>query len=238
MIREKKINGLAQIEDITHSLRSDEGFMRIQSLRIANQYEDGKLSEPYRCDLVYRRQTDAVAIVLFILASEPNQARVVFRRCLRPPVFFRPRFIQYDWEAPCEPFIWEIPAGVIEEGEVSRAQITQRAVQEVFEETGIHISGDELFELGEPFFTSPGFTVEKVFIQAVSITEERWLARVSQSGDGSLMEEGGELILVPLEDAISRSYEQLFFDGKTELALYRLQRCLTLKLKGDAHGVL
>ncbi|MBP7460128.1 MAG: NUDIX domain-containing protein [Candidatus Delongbacteria bacterium] len=219
---QKAVAGLELLDDVTDQYRSDQGFMRIKRYRIANRYQDGSCSDGYRCDVVYRESVDAVGIVLY-WTDDSGRRIVILRRCLRPALYFRPRLISFSEAGPPPISIYEIPAGVIEPGEITPEQIRYRAVQEVWEETGIRIQTRQLLDLGAPIYTSPGFCIEKVRIMAARIEIQDWDNRcLTHSGDGSLMEEGAELVPLLLDEAIRRCREENYSDGKTELALCRL----------------
>lgn len=224
----KKIVSLVVLEDLTSQSKCDEGFMRIKRFRIANRYADQSCSEGYRCDVVYREAVDAVAVVLYWM-TDGGQIMVVLRQCLRPPLFFRPIIFPESETSDSAFFIYEIPAGVIEVGEITPLAIAQRAEQEVWEETGIRLDPGRLIDLGSPVLTSPGFCIERVLIKTAQIDSNDWNGRcLEHPGDGSLMEEGGKILSLPLEEAIRLCQEGNFSDGKTELALFRLSDYLNL----------
>ncbi len=200
------------------------GFLKLKRYKLKNVYENNEKSREYTCDIVYRKQVDAVGILLYFY--ENNSVKILLRRCLRPPLFFRKNFVKYDFENENNFFVYEIPAGIIEEGETKEEDIDKRAEIEVLEETGIKINKENLINLGKPILTSPGFTIEKVFIKAIRIDKKDFDNREHVTGDGSLMEEGGELHIFTIEEALEMCYNGEIGDSKTEIALYRLKKFL------------
>jgi ADP-ribose pyrophosphatase len=77
--------------------------------------------------------------------------------------------------------------------------------------------------LGGPLFASPGITDEMVYYRAV---EADLSERSTPEGDGSVMEEAGEVVLLDLIDALTLCRNGENPDAKTEVGLLRL--CDTL----------
>ena len=73
--------------------------------------------------------------------------------------------------------------------------------------------------LGGPFFVAPGILSEKIFLAAVDVTGREGAA---PPGDGSPLEEGGELRWRALPELLAACRSGEVPDAKTELALTRL----------------
>jgi ADP-ribose diphosphatase len=204
------------VEDRTADAKADEGFLRVRRLRVRNRYADGTASAPYACDVVSRRHVDAVAVVLYERAG--RTVRVALREGLRPPVTLRrEKDVADAATAPLR--LAEIVAGVLEEGEADDAGVARRAVREVAEEAGLAGEAAAVRPLGGPLFPSPGVTDERVLFRALETDLD---ARGTAPGDGSAMEEGATLLLLPLREAIRRCRCGGAPDMKTEVALLRL----------------
>ena len=86
---------------------------------------------------VVHKKKNAVAIL-----AKTNMEEIIVVKQFRPAI---------------EKEIWEVPAGVIEEGETP----LQTALRELEEETGY--TSDKAYMMGE-FYSSPGFCDEKIYV--------------------------------------------------------------------------
>jgi ADP-ribose pyrophosphatase len=214
-----KLRSIEILEDRTAASRCDEGFLRLQRLVLRNHYEDGSTSRPYPCDVVSRRATDAVVAVLYRI-DEQRQVRVILREAPRAPIYLR-RFkaLEHPDPRPYDRLI-ETVAGVIEGGDGPGAEgLRRRASAEAHEEAGLVCAAGRFTVLGEALFASPGTSDEKVAYAAADVTGA---AREVATGDGSAMEEGGELVELELGAAIAACRTGDIPDMKTEVALLRL----------------
>ena len=196
-----------------------QGFLRLRRLTLQNRYADGSTSEPYPCDIVSRRFPDAVAIVIYEI-DDARQVRVAMRTGVRPPVYFRgdqPGLVQPETRD--HRLLTEIVAGLLETGDDGPDGIDRRAADECIEEAGYDVPVGDVQELGAPMFPSPGVTDEQIFYRRVETDLD---ARGAPKGDGSTMEEAGDVVLMPLDEAIHRCRAGDIPDAKTELALLRL----------------
>jgi ADP-ribose pyrophosphatase len=195
-----------------------DGFLHLRRLRLVNVGDDGSRSEVYPCDMVSRRQTDAVAGVVW--GRVPGgEVHVVLRENLRPPIWLRrtKTFVQPDAKA--FTLLTEIVAGLLEEGDTGPDGLARRAAIEVQEEVGWSVEPRATRPLGGPLFPTPGITDEKVHFRHVEVD----LARPgAPTGDGSVMERAGRVVVLPLAEALRRCRTGEIPDMKTEVGLQRL----------------
>jgi 8-oxo-dGTP pyrophosphatase MutT (NUDIX family) len=173
-----------------------------------------------------RRNLDAVGVLLYqtIPGHEP---RVFLRRTLRPALLVRehrdaltpgdkPPGQLLTWREP--PIILESVAGILEGGETTESALKARAVAEVWEETGIRSSADQLLPLGHWFYPTPGMNPEAIHLYAAPVAPE---TAESPPGDGSPTEEIGGLVAFSLTEALSACVSGRIRDAKSEIALHR-----------------
>lgn len=213
----KRLARIDVVEDRTADSRCDEGFLRIRRLRLENLYDDGSRSETYSCDVVSRSDVDAVTVVLHDQDDE-GRVRVLLRRGARPPVYLR-RERDLPHESRDYPELAEIVAGVLEAADAHPGGVEERAAAECEEEAGIRVEPSAIRRLGAALFPSPGVTDERVFFRAVETDLEN---RTGATGDGSVMEESTEVVLLPLREAIRQCRTGEIPDMKTEVGLLRL----------------
>jgi len=102
-----------------------------------------------------------------------------------------------------EKVIWEIPAGKLEVGENPK----ECAIRELKEETGYEA---ENLKLIHKFFTSPGFSNQKVYI---------YLATGLNVGESSLDDKSLEVYKIDLEDAYNMVMRNEIEDAKTLIGI-------------------
>lgn len=217
-----KLDSIELVTDNTQSSRCDQGFLRVRRLVLRNRYLDGSQSQPYNCDIVERRQVDAVAIVLYDDAPDSSGRRrvqVLLRRGIRAPIYLRHQMDNRGRPEPRYSSILEIVAGVLEEQDRGFEGVDQRAVEEASEEAGLRIGRSDISSLGASFFPSPGITPEKVYLAACHTNLHD---RHEAEGDGSVMEEGASVEIYELAEAIAMCRNGKIQDAKTEIALLRL----------------
>ena len=211
------------VEDRTAGSKADEGFLRVRRLVLRNVYADGTRSKPYDCDVVSRTRTDAVAVVLYEVGpgrkKGPRSVRVALKTGLRAPVFLRRRARLVQPDARPYGVIAEIVAGMLEPEDAGEGGVERRAAREAHEEARVRVRPSEVEPLGAEAFPSPGITDEKVHFRAVRAGLS---ALEPPGGDGSVMEEGGGVWVLPLEEAIEACRTGAIPDMKTEIALLRL----------------
>jgi ADP-ribose pyrophosphatase len=213
---------LEVVEDRTKGSRADEGFLRVRRLLLRNVYRDGTRSRPYACDVVSRARTDAVAVAVFEVRVGPDGARTPFallKTGVRPPVWLRRHLDLTQPDTRAWGVLAEVVAGMLEPSDVGPLGVERRAAHECLEEAGLAVDEGAVRALGAESFPSPGITDEKVHWRAV---EADLSARGRPTGDGSPMEEGGSVLVLPLDEAIAACRTGDVPDMKTEVALLRL----------------
>jgi ADP-ribose pyrophosphatase len=224
----KKVLKIEKLEDRTAESRSDEGFIRVKRYVLKNQYSDDSESREYNCDIVRRRDVDAVAVILFYRDAESGRIMVGLRQCIRPPVYFRSeRQLQIPDEKEYTTLL-EVVAGAIEEQDTGWEGMKRRAAIEVKEEAGFDVQPESIIPLGRGgMFSSPGVSDEKVYLTAAEVDPDR---QGEIGGDGSPMEEAGAILFFTLEEALRKSWDGELEDAKTDVCLYRLARHLNVML--------
>ena len=206
------------VEDRTEGSRCDEGFLRLRRLRLENHYTDGTHSASYACDIVSSRFVDAVAVVVHGPRGDEG-VQVALRTNARPPIVLRQeRCLAHDDPTPL--LLPEIIAGVLEDEDAGAGGIEARAAAEGREEGGYALDAPDIKPLGASVFPSPGITDERVHLRRVEVADLE--DRSPPPGDGSVMEEAGGVILLPLREAIRRCRTGEIPDMKTEIGLLRL----------------
>lgn len=220
--RARKAATLEILADVAAHTKPDEGFLHLQRLRLVHVGPDGARSDPFPCDMVSRHQADAVAVVVWARAAR-GAVQVVLRENLRPPVWLRrtKRFTQPDRRA--FDLVTEIVAGLLEPGDSGPRGVARRAAAEVLEEAGFEVRPSAVRPLGGPHFPTPGITDEKVFFTHVEVD---LASRGQPTGDGSVQERAGRVLVLPLEVALSRCRDGRIPDMKTEVGLGRLAALL------------
>lgn len=209
------------VTDKTLNSTCHEGFLRVRRLILQNTYDDGTQSEPYNCDIVERRQIDAVSIALYddVMVDGKKRIKVLLRRGIRAPVYLRKDQEDKKRPEPLYSTIYELVAGVLEDEDLGYEGVDHRAAEEAREEAGLSVENSDIGSLGASFFPSPGITPEKVYLAACKGDLED---RGEAEGDGSVMEEGATVEILDLRDAIAMCRNGKIQDAKTEIGLLRL----------------
>jgi ADP-ribose pyrophosphatase len=218
-IPDARLRSIEIVEDLSAQSRCDEGFLRLRRLRLRNLYEDGRHSEVYSCDVLSRRESDAVVAVLYELDGS-RRVRVLLRDAPRAPVYLRhaKRFVHPDPRIYLS--LMELVAGLVEASDgAGDMGLCRRAAIESEEEAGVRVRVEDFRVLGGESFASPGTGDEKLrFCAAPTL-----LAAASVgAGDGSVMEEGARLVTFELAEAIEACRNGAIPDMKTEIGLLRL----------------
>lgn len=214
----KRVTAIEVLEDVTRSTPPDEGFLHLKRLRARNVRADGSTSAPYRIDMVERPTLDAVAVLLY-RRGEGGELEVLTRKNLRPAAYFRAGKATALGTDTGMLEVEEIVAGVLEKDDRGEAGILARAREEAREEAGIVLDVAQVKPLGGPFFVAPGIISEQIHLAAADCTGA---PEVTPEGDGTPLEEGGELRWWPARALLAACREGRVRDAKTELALSRL----------------
>ena len=218
------LQAIEVVEDRTAGSRLDEGFLRLERLVVRNLYADGTASEPYPCDVVRRRGSDAVVAALWARRG-PRGVQVVLREAPRVPVYLRRTRTPALTDPRDYLTLLEVVAGLVEPedgpGSLGHAR---RAAIEAREEVGLEVTAEAMRGLGEGSFASPGTGDEKVLFQAGEVDEAALsaLEGTGGEGDGSVMEEWGRPQVLDLREALRACRDGRIPDLKTEVALQRL----------------
>ncbi|GJM23016.1 MAG: hypothetical protein DHS20C15_29310 [Planctomycetota bacterium] len=211
------------LEDRTAASPPDQGFLRLRRLQLRNHYSDGSSSDPYPCDLISRRGIDAVVAVLYERderAAGPQRLRVLLRRAIRAPIYLRHEKTFVHPDPRDYTSIDELVAGIVEPDDASGpAGLRHRAQVEALEEAGLDLPEEHFELLGGETFATPGIGDEKLYFTAAAAPLDE--ARQG-AGDGSVMEEGAEIVFMSLAEAVAACRDGRIPDMKTEVGLLRL----------------
>jgi ADP-ribose pyrophosphatase len=212
--------GIEIVSDLSDAMRSDEGFIRVRRLVLKNQYEGGASSREYRYDCVERDAMDAVGIVLHADPEAPGKKpRICLRSSIRPPLSLRPGYALPLRETAGDPTLYEIPAGLVEEGEDGEAGLRECASRESHEEVGLVVAPQAFSALGPALFLSPGLVAEKLHFLTAKVDP----TAIGKAGeDGSPVEERARIAFVPLDEALAACKDGRIEDIKTEIGIRRL----------------
>jgi 8-oxo-dGTP pyrophosphatase MutT (NUDIX family) len=185
---------------IMYKVREVKGpeFLKIKHLELQLEFPNGEFGNPFVHDVVERKSQDAV-----IICAVQNK-KVWLRSCIRPAIGDRFPFPNTQANT------WELPAGLIDEGE----QPVEAAIRELKEEVGFNFSN--IVKFGDPVWGSVGLVGELLHFFATDVSD---LERQEPTCDGSETERNGECILVGFSEAM-----KLNIDMKTELGLHRLRQ--------------
>lgn len=214
----KKVAVIHRLEDRTAQTRCDEGFLHLRRWTLQTEFDDGSRSRPYRCDMIERPGTDAVALVLWRRRAD-GRVEVLLRECTRPTIYFRRDQALQVPDGREYRHLLELVAGILEPEDLGDAGILERAAAEAHEEVGYRIPVAEVHRLGGGYFSCPGILPEKVYLCAAEVRDHE---RGDAAGDGSAMEEGGSAHWLELNEAIRQCVRGEIEDAKTELGLRRL----------------
>jgi len=189
-------------------------FLRGWHRRIRHRRPDGAMTAPYQCDSVERSLgMDAVAMVLH--RRRPDATFVVgLRGSLRPTIALD---ADPEREGRPSPRLWEVPAGILEAGDVGDEGMRRRCSAEALEEMGAQVEPGDFVPLGAPIWLSPGVIAERVYLFEAALPDG---PLAHPEGDGSPMEEDAPLRWLTLDEALvlcRRGHS----DAKTEVALVR-----------------
>ncbi len=199
-------------------IMNDGGFIQLEKSHIVFNYIDGEVRDG-ETNRVYGKRGDAVAILAYQWLESIGDYVVWLRSSVRPAVALRDYSVSQLPDSHQSGCFWEVPAGMVEENEVGLDGLKAAAVREGIEEIGFTIPVENLSFLGKRVFICVGFYAERIFFLSAEVN---WKERAEPKGDGSPYEHGGEVVAVPLKSALSAIDEGYLPDGKTQLAIYRL----------------
>lgn len=196
--------------EIIHQFERDPSFLTVQHYIFKAHYPDGKVSDQFNIDVVRRSKLDAATIVAFYWSLDKTDRTqrtlyVYLRSCVRPALLARKD----------DPNGWELPAGLIDPGETPQ----QTAARECKEELGFDYPDDKFHELAHHIHSSVGMTGERIYFYSVEVDPND---QGEPTLDGSPMEEGADIIAVPIKDALKWCEEGQITDSKTVIGLMRL----------------
>jgi len=122
--------------------------------------------------------------------------------------------LEYQYRYAANEFLWELPAGRIDEGESEIAA----AKRELLEETGYTA---ERWQLALKYYASPGFMDETM---AVYLARDLRRGRARPESDESIQKR-----LVPLSDAVQKIMRGKIRDGKTAAGVLWFRAHIALK---------
>ncbi|AIE87167.1 NUDIX domain-containing protein [Fimbriimonas ginsengisoli] len=175
--------------DLIGRRRVYDGFCKLDVIELRYEARDGSMSEPIKREVIERG--DAVGA---LVRKDEN---FLFVRQLRPPM------IRHE-----EPWLVEIVAGVIDEGESAE----ESARREVEEEIGYRVRSLE--PLGV-MYGSPGALSERVDLYFADVSGEEPVGE----GGGVDEHEDVELVSIAIEEAFEMLDRGEIRDAKTQIAL-------------------
>lgn len=203
------------VSDVSTTMGSHEGFIRVRRLVLRNRYDDGTASEEYRYDCAERDAMDAVGIVLV-----DRTGRVCLRSSIRPPLSLRPGYsVPLRSKETGDPTLFEIPAGLVETDEEGEDGLRACCARETMEEVGIDAPPASFERLGPPVYLTPGLIAEQIHL---FVAEVDHASAVPPTMDGSPVEERAKLEWVSLDEALAACRDGRIGDVKTEVAIRRL----------------
>ncbi len=191
------------------------------ALSIEEPSVTGDAAAVFLYDEVKRQSLDAAIIAPYFLYQE--QFWVILRSAARPPLELREPISQGGETEPSRG-LWEVPAGLIDSHFMTTEEPIEAARRELHEETGFALEMNELIPLGPPGYPCPGVIAEKQYFFRALLTDEH--QRQKMPLDGSPLESVGQVIAVPLTQALLAIEQGLLQDLKTEVCLTRLARYL------------
>lgn len=193
-------------------------YLSLHRVTMKNRYTDGSEGPEYPYDAVLRKYLDAVVLVL--TAEVDGVECVCLRRCIRPPLLLRSEIdLPVPDPAPIHS-LWELPAGLVEDGDRGEEGLRRRASAEALEETGYRIEPGRFQLMRCAPFLSPGTIPEKIWFVVARVVDPS--SSVEPGGDGSQVEEGAAIRWTPVDEALVMCDRCEIEDAKTELGIRRL----------------
>lgn len=190
-------------------------YLTLYRLQLKNAYRDGSFSEEYSYDAVLRKWLDAVVMILFTTIN--GKLHICLRACIRPPLLIRHQRHTPIAETGQLVYLWELPAGLLEDDDVGEAGILQRAHKEILEETGYWVPPIRIKRMRSAPFLNAGVIPERIWYTFAEIVDPK--KRSVPKGDGSAIEENSAIKWVELESALTMCEDGTIDDMKTELGI-------------------
>jgi ADP-ribose pyrophosphatase len=197
-----------ELETVREMRHGDGGFLVLRRTELV-ALAAGTRSPSFAYDVVDRASLDASVMAVHHVAD--RRVWVWLRSSLRPPLALRDQ----PGAAALSPVLWELPAGLVDDGESPRAA----AAREIAEELGFDVAERAVLDLGPPSHPAPAFIGELHYFFHVEVDPK---TRTEPAGDGSAVEAGAVVIAIPLAEALDACRRGDIRDEKTELALRRL----------------
>lgn len=193
------------------------GFLKIKRSDLTFHYPDGTSSEPFTVDRMFRGTDDAVGVMAwFRTGLTPH---IYLRSAVRPALSLRDYSVTGVKEPRDIGNLWEMPAGGIEKTEKGQAGVLLAASREVQEELGFTLPPNKFKFLGKRTFLDVGSSGTRMFILHIEVDPS---TRIPPNGDGSPMERCGEVVSIPLKEALDAINDGYIIDSYTEIGIRRL----------------
>ncbi len=189
-------------------------FLKTFGAKLIASYEDGTQSKEFVNDVVDRKNLDAVVIIPYTIDAE--QCRIYLRSSLRPAIALRNFRHQTTFPVQIDDAVlWELPAGLIEDGESPIVA----GVRELREEIGFKLSYiSDMQQLGEPSYPCVGLFGELLHFYLVNVTG---LIRHEPTEDGSPFEKNGVVEDFEINELMQMIKDGKLADMKTEIGIRR-----------------
>jgi ADP-ribose pyrophosphatase len=201
-----------ELETVRETRHGDGGFLVLRRTELV-ALAAGVRSPGFAYDAVDRASIDASVMAVHHVAE--GRVWVWLRSSLRPPVALRDQPAAAALSPALSPVLWELPAGLVDDGETPRAA----AAREIAEELGFDVAESAVLDLGPASHPAPALIGELHYFFHVEVDPK---TRTEPAGDGSALEAGAVVVAVPLDEALAACRRGDIRDEKTELALRRL----------------
>jgi 8-oxo-dGTP pyrophosphatase MutT (NUDIX family) len=195
---------------------SEPGFLEHHRVKLRLQFPDDSISEEFNIDYVSRKSMDAVVIIGHYL--ENNIRYVYLRSTIRIPLTCR----NYENSGVLEDMYvghhFELPAGLVDDGELGVKGLSIAAAREFKEEVGFNYPSENFNLLGKRTFSTIGIAAERLFYYEIEVNPRD---KKLPSLDGHPLEEFGQVIPVSMEDCKKLLDSGYLYDSKTEIGLRR-----------------
>lgn len=198
-----------------------DGFLVLKRTKVEAHYPDGNVSAPFHLDTVERKCMDAVCIIAFY--KEYGKPYIYLRSAVRAAIMFRD---YVPSKLPEDSFVgnlFELPAGLVEVDEVGVDGLRAAAARELWEEVGYQIDPKDFNFLGKRIFSTAGLAGERIFFLSIEVDP---LKKQEPTLDGHALEEGANVVAIPLNEALEFIDRGYLADAKTEIGIRRFNSSL------------